>query len=119
MKKITICDIQRLKGNDTPFATITAYDYISAQCADAVGIPLVLVGDSAAMVVYGHKTTLPATVEMMEAHVSAVSRGLTGKPLIADMPFLAHRKGFDLTMDAVDTAIGSQRDRPRLAALER
>ena len=53
MKKITVRDIQQLKGNDTPFATITAYDYVSARNADAVDIPLVLVGDSAAMVVYG------------------------------------------------------------------
>ena len=81
---------------------VTCYDYLSANIVSDTDIDLVLVGDSAAMVVYGHKTTLPATVEMMEAHVSAVSRGLTGKPLIADMPFLAHRKGFDLTMDAVD-----------------
>ena len=81
---------------------VTCYDYLSANIVSDTDIDLVLVGDSAAMVVHGHETTLPATVEMMEAHVSAVSRGLTGKPLIADMPFLAHRKGFDLTMDAVD-----------------
>jgi len=56
LKKITIQDIQKFKGNRKPFATITAYDYVSARNADAVDIPLLLVGDSAAMVVYGMET---------------------------------------------------------------
>ena len=65
MKKITIRDIQKFKGDETPFATITAYDYISARNADAVDIPLLLVGDSAAMVAvsYTH-LTLPTNREV-------------------------------------------------------
>ena len=63
MKKITIQDIQKLKRNNMPFATITAYDYVSARNADAVDIPLLLVGDSAAMVVYGMDNTIPISME--------------------------------------------------------
>ena len=75
MKKITIRDIQKLKGNDTPFATITAYDYVSARNADAVDIPLVLVGDSAAMVVYGMESTIPISMDELIFLTRAVSRG--------------------------------------------
>ena len=63
MKKITIRDIQKFKDDETPFATITAYDYISARNADAVDIPLLLVGDSAAMVVYGMENTIPISMD--------------------------------------------------------
>ena len=75
MKKITIRDIQKFKGDETPFATITAYDYISARNADAVDIPLLLVGDSAAMVVYGMDNTIPISMDELIFLVRAVYRG--------------------------------------------
>ena len=65
MQKITIRDIQKFKDQRIPFATVTAYDYVSAHIADAVEIPLLLVGDSAAMVVYGMDTTIPISMEEM------------------------------------------------------
>ena len=58
MKKITIQDIQNLKNQGSPFATITAYDYLSAQIVDEANIPLILVGDSASMTIYGYSTTV-------------------------------------------------------------
>ena len=101
MKKITIRDIQKLKGCKTPFATITAYDYPSAQAVDAAGIPLILVGDSAAMVVYGFDTTIPVTMDEMLFLVRAVVRGAEKALVVADMPFMSYQPS---TEDAVRNA---------------
>ena len=91
MNKITIRDIQKLKGGDTPFATITAYDYVSARNADAVDIPLLLVGDSAAMVVYGMENTIPISMDELIFLVRAVCRGTKKALVVADMPFMSYQ----------------------------
>ena len=101
MKKITIRDIQKLKGNDTPFATITAYDYVSARNADAVDIPLLLVGDSAAMVVYGMENTIPISMDELIFLVRAVCRGTEKALVVADMPFMSYQASVE---DAVRNA---------------
>ena len=101
MKKITIRDIQKLKGNDTPFATITAYDYVSARNADAVDIPLLLVGDSAAMVVYGMENTIPISMDELIFLVRAVCRGTEKALVVADMPFMSYQPSVE---DAVRNA---------------
>ena len=101
MNKITIRDIQELKGGDTPFATITAYDYISAQNADAVDIPLLLVGDSAALVVYGMENTIPISMDELIFLVRAVCRGTKKALVVADMPFMSYQASVE---DAVRNA---------------
>ena len=101
MKKITIRDIQKLKGGDTPFATITAYDYVSAKNADAVDIPLLLVGDSAAMVVYGMENTIPISMDELIFLVRAVCRGTEKALVVADMPFMSYQASME---DAVRNA---------------
>ena len=101
MNKITIRDIQKLKGGDTPFATITAYDYVSAQNADAVDIPLLLVGDSAAMVVYGMENTIPISMDELIFLVRAVCRGTKKALVVADMPFMSYQASVE---DAVRNA---------------
>jgi len=101
MNKITIRDIQKLKGGDTPFATITAYDYVSAQNADAVDIPLLLVGDSAAMVVYGMENTIPISMDELLFLVRAVCRGTKKALVVADMPFMSYQASVE---DAVRNA---------------
>ena len=101
MKKITIRDIQKFKGLETPFATITAYDYISAQNADAVEIPLLLVGDSAAMVVYGMENTIPISMDELIFLVRAVCRGTKKALVVADMPFMSYQASME---DAVRNA---------------
>ena len=65
MSKYSINTIQEFKINKKKFATLTAYDYTSAKLVDSIGIPLILVGDSASMVMYGYDTTIPVTVEEM------------------------------------------------------
>ncbi len=101
MNKITIRDIQQLKGGDTPFATITAYDYVSAQNADVVDIPLFLVGDSAAMVVYGMENTIPISMDELIFLVRAVCRGTKKALVVADMPFMSYQASVE---DAVRNA---------------
>jgi len=101
VNKITIRDIQKLKGGDTPFATITAYDYVSAQNADAVDIPLLLVGDSAAMVVYGMENTIPISMDELLFLVRAVCRGTKKALVVADMPFMSYQASVE---DAVRNA---------------
>jgi 3-methyl-2-oxobutanoate hydroxymethyltransferase len=88
-----------------PITMVTCYDTWSARIINATDIDCILVGDSVAMVMHGHDTTIPADVDMMRLHTAAVRRGAPDRLVIADMPFLAHRKGIRTTMDAVDTLI--------------
>ncbi len=88
--RTTIFDIQNKKQRGERFATITAYDYTSARIADQVGIPLILVGDSLGMVVQGHSSTLPVTLDEMIYHMRAVMRGAQQALVVGDMPFLTY-----------------------------
>jgi len=81
---------------------VTCYDYLSAKIIAGTNIDAVLVGDSAAMVMHGFNTTVNADINMMLAHVAAVARGLAGRVMIADLPFLAHTKGKKFLMEGVD-----------------
>lgn len=98
MKKITIQDIKNLKHSDSPFATLTAYDFCSAQILDQAEIPLILVGDSASMTVYGYDTTIPVSMDEMLLVVSAVCRGVQRALVVADMPFLSYQPSIDETI---------------------
>lgn len=80
---------------------ITCYDYTSARIAAASNVDCVLVGDSVAMTMYGHDSTLPADPRLIATHVRAVRAGAPEKLIVGDMPFLAHRGSLDRTMDAV------------------
>lgn len=72
---------------------VTCYDHTFARLLSRTAVDGILVGDSAAMVMHGHPTTLSANVELMCIHTEAVARGSGGKFLVADMPFLSYRKG--------------------------
>lgn len=98
----SILEFQKKKQLNIPISMITCYDYWSAQIVQETNIDAVLVGDSAAMVMHGYGTTINADVQMMLHHISAVRRGLKDKLLVADFPFLAHRKGKKLAMNVVD-----------------
>ena len=96
MKQITIQDIKDLKGQS--FATLTAYDYNSAQLIDQSNIPLILVGDSASMTMYGYDTTIPVSMDEMLLIVKAVTRGSTNALVVADMPFLSYQPSIEETI---------------------
>jgi 3-methyl-2-oxobutanoate hydroxymethyltransferase len=102
---MTAMEFARMKREGRPIAVTTCYDYWSARILATTGIDALLVGDSAAMVMHGHPTTLPATTEMMALHVAAVARGAPDKLIIADLPFLEHRKGLAAAMECVASLI--------------
>ena len=95
-------DLLQFKQDGRPIAMLTAWDALSAALVEAAGADVVLVGDSLAMVVLGHATTLPVTLEEMLQHCRAVGRGLgLGRPparqplLVCDLPFLSYQCGLD------------------------
>ena len=87
---VTVPGLRRMKVEANRISMLTAYDASFAACMDAVGVDVVLVGDSLGMVVQGHTSTLPVTVEQMVYHTSAVSRGLKRALLLADMPYQSY-----------------------------
>ncbi|HUE66567.1 MAG TPA: 3-methyl-2-oxobutanoate hydroxymethyltransferase [Candidatus Acidoferrum sp.] len=87
----TVLDVQRYKDEGRRFAMLTAYDYLSARILDEAGIPILLVGDSLGMVMLGHSTTLPVTMDDMLVHAKAVSRGARQALLVGDMPFMSYQ----------------------------
>ena len=86
---------------------VTAYDAWSARLVARSNVDAILVGDSAAMVMHGHATTLAATVELMSLHTRAVATAAAGKFVIADLPFLSFRKGIPAAMEAVGALVTS------------
>jgi len=110
-------DLLSHKQEGRPIAVLTAWDALSAALVEQAGADVILVGDSLAMVVLGHATTLPVTLEEMILHTRAVGRGLRGpaaqQPLIVtDLPFLSYQCGLD---DAVAAAGRVLKDSPAAA----
>jgi 3-methyl-2-oxobutanoate hydroxymethyltransferase len=88
--RTTILDIQKLKDRAERIPMVTAYDYTSAQIADRAGVPMILVGDSLGMVVLGHGSTVPVTLDEMLHHIKAVVRGSQKALVVGDLPFLTY-----------------------------
>jgi len=88
--RTTILDVQKMKTRGERIPMVTAYDYTSAQIADRAGVPLLLVGDSLGMVVLGHASTVPVTLDEMLHHIRAVVRGSERALVIGDLPFLTY-----------------------------
>ena len=86
-QKLTLPRLAEMKRLGEPIAMVTAYDYPSAQVAEEAGVDIVLVGDSGAMTVLGHDSTVPVGMEEMLMLCSAVRRGLKTPFLVGDMPF--------------------------------
>jgi 3-methyl-2-oxobutanoate hydroxymethyltransferase len=85
--KLPLTELAELKARGEKIVMVTAYDYPSAQHADAAGVDAILVGDSAAMTVLGHDSTVPATMEDMLVLSRAAARGAARALVVADMPF--------------------------------
>jgi 3-methyl-2-oxobutanoate hydroxymethyltransferase len=86
-RRITVRDLAAAKSRSEKWPMLTAYDALTARIFDEAGIPVLLVGDSAAMVVYGHDTTLPVTVDELIPLAAAVVRGSSRAMVVADLPF--------------------------------
>ena len=87
---VNVSTLRKMKAEKQPIACLTAYDASFAWLVDNVGTDLVLVGDSLGMVVQGHDTTVPVTVDDMIYHSRLVARGLSRAFLVADMPFMSY-----------------------------
>jgi 3-methyl-2-oxobutanoate hydroxymethyltransferase len=107
-------DLLSHKQEGRPIAVLTAWDALSAAWVEQAGADVILVGDSLAMVVLGHATTLPVSLEEMVLHTRAVGRGLQRPPaqqplIVTDLPFLSYQCSLD---DAVAAAGRVLKDSP-------
>ena len=89
--KINISEIRNIKQSGKKITCITSYDYVTASLAEKANIDLILVGDSASMVVLGYETTIPITVEEMIIFTKAVTRGNKKALIVGDMPFMSYQ----------------------------
>ena len=94
MARLTVSDIQEMKGRGEKIVMLTAYDFPSARLAQEAGVDMVLVGDSLGMVVLGYDSTLPVTMDDMIHHTKAVVRGCERPLVVGDMPFMSYQTGW-------------------------
>jgi len=87
---VTLATLAQMKLRHEKIACLTAYDASFAALVDAAGVDVVLVGDSLGMVIQGHDTTVPVTMDHMVYHSAAVARGLMRPLLVADLPFMSY-----------------------------
>ena len=87
---ITVRTVKQMKQRGEKIACLTAYDATFAAVLDAAGMDVILVGDSLGMVIQGHQTTVPVTVDDMIYHAKAVARGARRALRIVDMPFMSY-----------------------------
>ncbi|MEQ1948606.1 MAG: 3-methyl-2-oxobutanoate hydroxymethyltransferase [Bryobacteraceae bacterium] len=92
-------DFLRAKAQQRKITMVTCYDYTFARLIAKSPIDAILVGDSAAMVMHGHPSTLTMNIELTRMHTEAVVRGAGDKFIVADMPFLSYRKGIGPALD--------------------
>ncbi|KAG0493945.1 hypothetical protein HPP92_004939 [Vanilla planifolia] len=106
-QRVTLNHLRQKHRRGEPITVVTAYDYPSAVHVDLAGIDVCLVGDSAAMVVHGHDTTLPISLDEMLVHCRAVARGASRPLLVGDLPFGCYESS---SSQAVDTAVRILKD---------
>ncbi len=113
----SILDFRRARQDARPIVMVTAYDAPMARIVAASEADVILVGDSAAMVVHGLPSTVHATLEMMALHTAAVRRGAPDLLVVADLPFLAHRRGREEAVRAAGTLIQAGANAVKLEGL--
>ncbi len=99
---MNIKDFYKMKQAGKPITMVTCYDYWTAKILATTNVDCILVGDSAAQIMHGHNSTLPAEVAMLEIHIQAVKRGIGDKFVIGDLPFMSYRKSLSESMQAVE-----------------
>lgn len=99
-KRVRIRHFARAKAAGDKITALTAYDIMSAQIFDEAGIDLLLVGDSAANVVYGYDSTLPVTMDELIPLAKAVTRGAQRACVVADLPFGSYERGPEQALDS-------------------
>jgi 3-methyl-2-oxobutanoate hydroxymethyltransferase len=97
-RRVTVRDLAAAKARSEKWPMLTAYDALTARIFDQAGIPVLLVGDSAAMVVYGHDSTIPVTVDDLIPLTAAVVRGTSRALVVADLPFGSYQVSAETAM---------------------
>ena len=113
-KSITINTLQSMKQSGEKFACLTAYDYCSAHACATAGVEVILVGDSLGMVIQGHDSSLPVTIEDMAYHVKCSKRGSQHCLLMADLPFMSYYA----EMQTLESAASLMREGAHIVKLE-
>src|SRR5262245_16457873 len=106
-KRVTVPEIGRMKTAGERITMVTAYDWTFARLLDEAGVDMLLVGDSLGMVVQGHDTTLPVTLDEMVYHTRMVARGARRALVVGDLPFGSYQAGPER---AVESAIRLVKD---------
>jgi 3-methyl-2-oxobutanoate hydroxymethyltransferase len=101
-RPVGLLDLAMMRERGEPIVMVTAHDFPSAQVAEAAGVDIVLVGDSAAMNVLGYESTVPVTVDELLVLCRAARRGLRGPLLLGDLPFGSYERSDD---QAIQTAM--------------
>lgn len=101
----SILDLARAKRDRRAIVMVAAYDALVARIIAASAADLILVGDSVAMAVHGHPSTVHATLDLMTLHTAAVRRGAGDRLIVADMPFLAARCGAERAVEAAGALV--------------
>jgi 3-methyl-2-oxobutanoate hydroxymethyltransferase len=89
MAKTTLTQLKLMKQQGEKIAMLTCYDATFAHVASTAGVDMLLIGDTLGMILQGHDSTLPVTVDDMVYHTDCVRKGNTGSFIIADMPFMS------------------------------
>ena len=97
----SVQDIINMKKEKKKISVITSYDYTLASLCDKAGIDVLLVGDSAGMVMLGYENTIPVTMDQMCMFTEAVSRARTNSLLVADLPFMSYQASIE---DAINNS---------------
>jgi 3-methyl-2-oxobutanoate hydroxymethyltransferase len=95
MDKVTILTLRKQKAAGQRITMLTCYDASFARLLDAAGVDILLVGDSLGMVIQGHGTTLPVTLDEMIYHCRAVARGTKRAQVVGDMPFMSYQASLE------------------------
>src|SRR6266566_3940993 len=99
-RRVTVRDIAAAKARGDKWPMLTAYDALTARVFDEAGIPVLLVGDSAGMVVYGHDSTIPVTVDDLIPLTAAVVRATQRAMVVADLPFGSYQASAEAALSA-------------------
>ena len=91
VSRVTVGQLRQMKERGEKIAMLTAYDYPTARMIDEAGVPLILVGDSLGVVVLGHESTIPVTLDDVIWHTAAVRRGARRALIVSDLPFMTYR----------------------------
>lgn len=104
-RRVTIHDLAALRARGERFTMLTVYDANAAGIVDALDVPVILVGDSLGMVMLGHDTTLPVTIEDMIHHARAVVRARPRALVVVDLPFGSYQRGPDQALESATRVI--------------